>query len=102
MGDYGEEETAFGDPMFDSDFMNCMDNPSAYEDDQQDHSPRFYESQSPSGRSITRSPQGPPAYDDLMLSNRNQAVSLSTAPTLDIRGRRDRISEYDSEASVEV
>ena len=65
----------------------------------------FNGSQSPHGRSATQSPQGPPSYEDIP-SNRTQAISLSAAPTLDLRGggvvRRDRISEYDSEGSVEV
>ncbi|KAF6022397.1 hypothetical protein EB796_019293 [Bugula neritina] len=43
----------------------------------------------------------PPSYDE--VNARNPGVSRSQMPTLDLRGsRRDRHSEYDSEASVEV
>ena len=48
------------------------------------------------------SPEYPPPYDDFGSSRRTPSVSMSQMPTLDLKGRRDRISEYDSEDSVEV
>ncbi|XP_067951127.1 uncharacterized protein [Watersipora subatra] len=45
---------------------------------------------------------GPPCYDDIIPARRTSSLSLSQMPTLDLRVRRDRISEYDSEGSIEV
>ena len=44
----------------------------------------------------------PPSYEEVIPPKKSSAVSMSQMPTLDLRGRRDRISEYDSEDSVEV
>lgn len=53
-------------------------------------------------RRDTHSPERPPSYEDVIPPRKAPSVSMSQMPTLDMRARRDRISEYESEDSVEV